>query len=161
MITAEIIRGRQVPQQLKARGEALDSAVAKTVARLAIKMTGLVKTKLSDNVLHVRTGRLRRSIHYTVSSADSRTTAIVGTDVNYAAIHEFGGRIPARTVYPKTRQALRFEMGGKIIFAKRVNIPPVTMPKRSFLQASLEQMLPEIRAELLSTVNRTMRGATA
>lgn len=157
MITAQITRGKKVPQQLKATGELFDSAVALTVQRLAIKMTNLVKMKLSDNVLRVKTGRLRRSINYSVDYANSKTTAIVGTNVEYAGIHEFGGVIPARIVYPKKKSALKFTVGGKVVFAKRANIPAVKMPQRSFLQSSLAQMTPEIRSELVATVNAKLK----
>jgi phage gpG-like protein len=161
MITAEIIQGKNVPKQLRERGERFESAVAQTVLRLAIKMQGLVKQKLSDDVLKVKSGRLRRSINYSISNQGNLTTAIVGTNVVYAAIHEFGGSIPAHTVFPKTRQALKFSMDGKIVFAKRANVPTIKMPKRSFLQSSLEQMTPEIRDTLIGTVNRVLRGTTA
>lgn len=161
MITAEIVRGQKIPQIFQERGAKFESAVSQAVMILAIKMTGLVKQKLSGDVLKVRTGRLRRSIHYTLENTTNRSTAIVGTNVEYAAIHEFGGTIPAHVIFPKNKQALKFMMGGQVVFAKRVNIPAVTMPQRSFLQSSLDQMMPEIKDTLTRTVNRVMKGETA
>lgn len=123
----------------------VDSALEATVLRLAIKMTGLVKQKLSGEVLKVRTGRLRRSIHYEMSKSNNRVEATVGTNVKYARTHELGLTIPAHIVEARRGKALKFTVGGKTLFRRRVMIPAVKMPKRSFLEASLQQMAPEIR----------------
>lgn len=59
-------------------------------------------------------GRLRNSI-------TSRVSAIgveVGTNVKYAAIHQFGGEIK-----PKTAAALVFEVGDRLVFARKVQMP--------------------------------------
>ncbi|WP_052362355.1 phage virion morphogenesis protein [Geminisphaera colitermitum] len=58
---------------------------------------------------------LVRSIRITDLTNDSVT---VSTDRLYAAIHQFGGEIRAKG------KALRFQLGGKTIFAKKVKIPP-------------------------------------
>lgn len=67
-------------------------------------------------------GILKGSIH---SSADSESVA-VGTNLIYAAIHQFGG--PIRI---KNAKALKFMIGGKWINKKEVEIP-----KRSYLGVS-------------------------
>jgi len=158
MITAEIISGKRIPTQLLAEGKLMQSAVAKTMQRLAIRMVTLVKTKLSGEVLNVRTGRLRRSIHYSMESAGAVTTVIVGTNVAYAPIHEFGGVIPAHLVQARNAQALRFSMNGKTVFAKSAHIPAIKMPKRSFLQSSLEQLMPEMRQAMVTSVQGVIKA---
>lgn len=60
--------------------------------------------KLSGDVLDVRTGTLRRSI--TSNLVDQRLAVRVGTNVEYARIHEFGGIIS-----PKTRKYLTIPIG--------------------------------------------------
>ena len=63
MITAKITKGAGLGKQFKDSIPNIQSGVQKEIMRLALKMTTLVMTKLSGDVLKVRTGRLRRSIH--------------------------------------------------------------------------------------------------
>lgn len=65
---------------------------------------------------------LRNSIH----AASGADWAAAGTDVKYAAIHQFGGVIRA-----KNAKALRFKIGGQWIMRKSV-----TIPARPFLPIS-------------------------
>ena len=53
-------------------------------------------------------------------------------DLKYAAIHEYGGTIPPHQIVPDKARALAFAIGGKQVFAARVNLPAVTMPERSY-----------------------------
>lgn len=157
MITASIINGKAAPRAMREAVALVDSAVERAVLKLAIKMTGLVKSKLSGEVLRVRTGRLRRSIHYELDKGNNSVEATVGTNVEYARTHELGLTIPAHIVQAKRGQALRFQMGGKIMYRKRVMIPPVKMPRRSFLEASLRQMAPEIESSISKAVGDELR----
>lgn len=73
------------------------------------------------------TQRLRASI-----SRHVRPKAVmVGTNVVYAAIHQFGGTTPARTIRPRNKKALAWP-GAEHPVAK-VEHPGSEMPKRSFL----------------------------
>ena len=78
-------------------------------------------------------------------------------DIKYAAIHEFGGMIPPHQIVPDKAKALAFLVGGKQVFAARVNLPAVTMPERSYLRASLAEMAGQIAEELTATVTDAMR----
>ncbi|WP_103035222.1 phage virion morphogenesis protein [Castellaniella caeni] len=71
------------------------------------------------------TGKLTSSI----TPAFDRTSAVVGTNVAYAAIHQFGGKTAPHVIRPKTKKALKF--GGKI--RRSVNHPGSNMPARPFL----------------------------
>lgn len=65
------------------------------------------------------TGTLRRSIHSeTTEKSGTRVVVQVGTDLEYAAMQEFGGEI-----VPKNAKRLVFEVDGKKVFAKKVAIP--------------------------------------
>jgi len=65
------------------------------------------------------TGTLRRSIHSeTTEKNGAKVTVQVGTDLEYAAMQEFGG-----TVVPKRAKMLAFEVDGKKVFARKVEIP--------------------------------------
>lgn len=73
------------------------------------------------------TGRLAASI----TSRSTGNQAIVGTNVVYAAIHQFGGKTPAHVIKPKNKKAL-FWPGAKhpVNF---VNHPGSNIPARPFL----------------------------
>jgi len=78
----------------------------------------------------IDTARLMRSI--TMKAAGKTLT--VGTNVKYAAMHQLGGRIPGRTIFPKRAKALRWiDRNGNVRFAKKVTIPGFDMPARPFL----------------------------
>ncbi len=65
------------------------------------------------------TGTLRRSLHTeTDEKSGSRVSVLVGTDLEYAAMQEFGG-----VVVPKNAPMLAFEVEGQVVFAKKVTIP--------------------------------------
>ena len=78
----------------------------------------------------VDTGRLRQSINRQASKDE----VLVGTNVVYAAIHQFGGKTPARTIRPKSRKAL-FWPGARHPVAS-VRHPGSKVPARPFLGVS-------------------------
>lgn len=74
-----------------------------------------LRAKQQDGGTLVDTGRLRDSI---TSRAQGREVQ-VGTNVLYAAIHQFGG-----VIRPKNKQALHFPLpGGGFFIGKKVTIP--------------------------------------
>lgn len=91
------------------------------------------------------TGRLRRSI--TVEAGNG--WAAVGTNVAYAAIHQFGGKTRPRVIRPKNKKALRTPFG---IF-KKVNHPGSKIPARPFLMVQ-----PEDWTEIGHAVNDYLTG---
>ncbi len=95
--------------------------------------------KLSGGVLKNRTGTLRRSINYKVKQDGEQVVGTVGTNVSYGRVHELGLTIPAHVVEAVRGKALAFNWRGKPAFYKRVKIPAVTMPKRSFLASSMQE----------------------
>lgn len=92
------------------------------------------------------TGRLAASI---VSSSDN-DGAVVGTNVKYAAIHQFGGQTRPHLIKPRNKQALAF--GGKVV--KQVSHPGSTIPARPFLLLTDDDA-----AEIEATVEHYLRGA--
>jgi phage gpG-like protein len=133
----------QMPERLRA------ALFAKVVA-LATELEARVLQKLGGGVLHERTGALARSIVTAIAEASGNIAVSVTAsgDVKYAAIHEFGGAIPPHAIVPDKAKALAFLAGGKQAFAERVNMPAVTMPERSYLRSSLNEMADAIRQEL-------------
>lgn len=157
MIRAEIINGEAAPRRFMESIGKLDSALGRAVTTLAIKLTAKVKTKLSGQVLKVRTGRLRRSVHYEVTNEPGRITAEVGTNVSYARVHEFGGKF---TVPQHIRMQSK-------VFGRALPAPIAVMvrshernaPQRAFLTPSLVEMQGEIETALKDAVRVTIEGA--
>jgi len=112
------------------------------IARATLRLLTKVKAeKLSGQLLNVRTGRLRRSINQRVVVSGSSVTGTVGTNVEYAAIHELGGTIKAQLIEAKKAKSLRFELAnGKVMFRKSVQRPEIKMPARSFLLSALKDL---------------------
>lgn len=127
-------------QQLGAEAR---TRLAAAVEDEAMKLVAYVQTeKLAGQVLNQVSGRLRNRIHYEMTGGGDDIIATVGTNVEYAAIHEYGG-----VIVPKVAKSLRFVIGGKEIHAKKV-----TMPERSFLRSGLSDRAQEIRAALAAAV---------
>lgn len=93
--------------------------------------TEYAKDKRNTRIL-TESGRLRNSIN----SRPSDHNVLVGTNVIYAAIHQFGG-----TIKPKNASHLFFRIGGSLVVADSV-----TLPARPFLGISEqdEAMVSEI-----------------
>jgi hypothetical protein len=102
--------------------------------------------KLSGQVLHQRTGRLKGSVREIPPIIDgARLIGAVeaGSDLLfYGKVHEYGSKGPYAIV-PTTKKALRFMLGGKEVFFRRVMHP--ALPERSFMRSSLEELTPQIR----------------
>ncbi len=92
-----------------------------------------------------RKGRLRTSLRITKVT---ETTVSVGSDAKYARIHQLGG-----VIRPKGGKALRFAIGGKTFFRKKVTIParpywPITRSN---------ELTPYARLAVDSAVEATVR----
>jgi phage gpG-like protein len=133
--------------------KAVRDAVFRAVETSAAKVTARAKAKLSDDVLHVQTGRLRRSIHYVIGGSETAPTATIGTNVEYAAIHEFGGRTGPHVIEAVNARVLAFPgRDGRMHFAPRVNHPGSRMPERSFLRSALAVEAAGIRERIEQSV---------
>ena len=85
----------------------------------------------------VDTGRLRASIRMESRRTFTlKTVWTVGSDVYYAPYVNDGTR--PHVIRPKTKQALRFMVGGRVVFARVVNHPG-TRPN-PFLDRALREV---------------------
>jgi len=88
------------------------------------------RARLTGGRTLIDTARLLRSI--TMKAAAKSVTW--GTNVKYAAMHQLGGKVAGRTIFPKRAKALRWiGPDGSVRFAKKVTIPAFNMPARPFL----------------------------
>ena len=153
-----------LPETLRAldsqRG-AYRRAIRDTILRLSMLMVGKVKdSKLSGQVLNVRTGRLRRSINMKLEETPAEVAGYVGTNVVYARPHEFGLTMDEQV---KEHMRTATQAWGRMIknphaTLVRAHVRHVTLPERSFLRSTLEEMQPQIKAELASAMENA-RGA--
>lgn len=158
MITGTLIGDRQLIARLNAMPAAMKTEIDATVQKLGFELEARVKRDfLTGQVLKVRTGRLRSSISQGAPDSRSRfesapTKAIyyVGTNVSYGVAWERG--IRAHDIVPVKAKALRFEIGGQILFRKRVHIP--AQAPRQFLEPALTSMRGLIIDELGKALKR-------
>jgi phage gpG-like protein len=130
---------------LAAMPERLRDALSSKANALAAELQAKIQQKLSGAVLNQKSGALARSIVTTVDDSSANiSVSIATTDIKYAAIHEFGGVIPPHEIVPDKAKALAFMVGGKQVFAARVNLPAIAMPERSYMRSSLAEMADEI-----------------
>lgn len=161
MIRAEIIGAEAVIANLGAIPDRVLGLVRAAVEAQAIDLTAYVKeSKLSGQVLRTPTGTLRRSVSYALMIADKGLTAQVGTNLVYAAIHEYGfdGMESVRAHQRRVTQAF----GHPLKFAVWANVGPFSrhmkMPERSFLRSSLRENRDKIIAAIQAAVTRGIKG---
>ena len=148
-VDAEIARLDALPQSLAAR-------LADEVARLGEVLRDRVERNLTGEVLQSRSGRLAGSVAVSVEASGAAMRASVSSDAPHAAIHEYGGTIPAHEILPRSARVLAFPWRGRRRFFKRVSLPAITMPERSFMRSALDETEPEIRAALAQAVAEAM-----
>lgn len=113
--------------------------------------------------LRVITGNLRRGlVAGFIPAYNFANTKIIGgmsNRVMYARIHEFGGTIgPRGIIRAKKASALRFIVGGRVVFAKSVNqTRPINIPARAPMQKGIDERRDNYRAEFAQAMQRAFR----
>jgi phage virion morphogenesis protein len=87
-----------------------------------------------------------------ISASYDATSATVGTNKPYAAIHQFGGRTRPHVIRPKGKKALAWAGGRHPV--KSVNHPGSQIPARPFLS-----LMEDDRREIVATMKRHLEGA--
>ena len=161
MIAAELIGANRVVAFMELLPDNVLKALQHDVSRLALTLLTKVKAeKLSGQVLKNQTGNLRASINQRVETfGRSAVVGSVGTNMSYAAAHEFGFHGPVNV-----KAHLRMV---KVAWGKAVKNPqehPVraftrqmNLPERSFLRSALAEMAPEITETLSATVGKAVK----
>jgi phage gpG-like protein len=93
--------------------------------------------------LGIRSGDLRRGVG--IMAATITGNKVVGglrATGPYAAIHEFGGRVPPHLIVARRARALAWVGGtGAVRFAKSVNHPGSTIPARPYMHPALDEAI--------------------
>lgn len=156
------IRAEALLAYLQGASAALSAEMRRVLTKLSIEVQASVKgNKLTGQVLHVRTGTLRRSINRVVTEDETGFYAQVGTNVKYAAIHEYGFtgvvqvRQHSRRMFEKSaKKGKRTSIGESIV---RAHARRVHMPERSFLRSTVREMFPRIQQELKAAALRALK----
>lgn len=160
MLNVEFIGGDAIAAVLKAYSDGVQSAVEKSIGRSVLKLQREVKqNRLSGQVLNVRTGNLRRSIHHQVTSSGGLVVGEVNTNVRYGAAHEYGfaGTVNVKASMRQIRQAFGRPLKSPRYVQIRAHSRNVKLPERSFLRSALRDMKPEIEADLQKSIERALR----
>lgn len=153
--------------RLSATPGSVETLLTRAITRIAIAVQGVVKSrKLSGQVLHNRTGTLRRSINQRVEQRGDRIEGTVGTNVIYAGVHEFGfnGQVSVAGHTRNVRQAAlkgSSEGGGVpgdgVVYVQS-HSRMLRMPERSYLRSTLREMRPEIVADIRAAALAGLRS---
>lgn len=140
--------------------KAPDTAVAEVTKEMSavtlLLLAHVKEDKLSGQVVNVVTGRLRRSITQSVTVDGNIVTGKVGTNVSYAFPLEFGfqGR-------EQVNVFSRMTQNGKVS-AVRAYLRRVTLPERSFLRSSLDDMkaliVERLGSATTTAITRALKG---
>ena len=115
-----------------------------------------LRARLTGGQTLIRTGRLRDSIAETGPQLTARSVE-VGTNVVYAAIHQFGGIIPPHIIRARRARALSIPGIG---FRRAVHHPGGTIPARPYLGLSDtdERVIQDLTEDWLRKTMAKMRG---
>jgi hypothetical protein len=157
MIDIQVVNGNQIVARISGLGALWAKNLRFAVAAATIDLQNYIRSeKLSGQVLHVRTGTLRRAVraYPPISSAyPIRGDVAVDRSAPYGAMLEEGTR--PHDIVPIRAEALRFMLGGNVVFAKRVHHPGTKpMP---FMKPSLAEKRVEILARLRAAVAEPLK----
>lgn len=135
----------------------IDNAIVSLTQRLSLNAI----RKASGGVLNSKTGALVAAIRQGsfVVKQGNRIKGVVGVAgaskkvAIYAGSQEYGATIKARVVEAINVSRLRFELGGKFVFAKQVNMPEIKIPEHSFLRSALREISGEAKSAIANAAN--------
>jgi phage gpG-like protein len=162
VIKAWLIGDKEVVAKLNALPANLSERLFSAVTKWALKIEGEVKgSKLSGQALKVQSGTLRRSVTQKVNTDSSGVVAIVGTNVKYAAFHEYGFKgtenVKAHLRTIKKAWGKPLKAGSKQI-AVSAHVRRIDYPARSFLRSVLEGNKDAIFADLKAAIGEAVKA---
>ena len=161
MIKAEIVGGDKVLAFMDGIFPRVRTAARQSITRSLFELVAEVKSqKLSGQVLRNRTGRLRRSIHASkVEDTGGEIAGTVGTNVEYAAVHEYGfsGTVTVKAHMRMITQAWGKQLKNPHQVSVSSHGRQVNLPERSFLRSALKEMSPGFIARLQTDINEALK----
>lgn len=160
MLNVEFIGGDVLAAVLRSYGGKVQTAIVQSIGRSALRLQSeVMDNRLSGQVLNIRTGNLRRSIHQQVTSSGGLVVGEVNTNVRYGAAHEYGfaGTVNVKASMRQIRQAFGRPLKSPRYVQIRAHARNVKLPERSFLRSALRDMKPEIEADLQKSIEGALR----
>jgi len=149
-----------VQNALKNAPGKIRASVLRTVTLLTTDIqASVIGDKLSGQVLHVRTGNLRGSVNKKVIESDKGYTGIVGTNVIYGRIHEYGfnGSVNVKAHLRMMNQAWGREVRNPHQVNVRSHSMTMRVPEKSFLRSTLKDFQPRILRDLKKAASKALK----
>jgi len=132
--------------------------------KISEALSELIKASTQDvedfvkDITPVKTGRLKDSVRSEVLSAHEYRVIVGSADAYYASFVFHGTR--PHVIEPNNAKALRFEVNGRIIFARKVFHPGTEpIPLWMYLVESIHTTLPKVAQEVLErTLGALQKG---
>jgi hypothetical protein len=150
VISAELLGDGLALDRLRALPDAANAGLARAIAKLGIALQSNVRQdKLSGQVLKARSGALKSSIDVEIDKSATGVSATVFTDLDYGAAQEYGfsETVDVRASLRLIKQAFGRPIATKTI-SVRAHSRQMDLPARSFLQSALDDMTPDISADV-------------
>lgn len=157
IISGTVFGDREAGVRLRRLDDVVRLKVLEAITGLTFDLQDyVVRQKLSGQVLRRRTGNLADHIYRRVDESDKVIRGVVGTNVPYGRVHEFGYQGPQHirafnrtvtTIFGRKVEPATQHVGQ---FTRHVNIKA-----RPFLHPSLE----ENRQKIYDTLTRAVRSA--
>nr|DAQ42893.1 MAG TPA: virion morphogenesis protein [Caudoviricetes sp.] len=160
MLKMEFIGGDVLVAVLRSYGDKVQTAIVQSVGRSALRLQReVMQNRLSGQVLNVRAGNLRRSIHQRVTNTGSAVIGEVNTNVRYGKAHEYGftGTVNVKASLRQVRQAFGRPLKSPRYVQVRAHSRNVRLPERSFLRSALRDMKPMIETDLQKSIEGALR----
>lgn len=157
---------RTLPQNiLEGIAHAMDLQNEQTVGRIQLRYLSFPPQGPSNAIgLRRKTGRYRDTLRASKAViVGQRVISAIGSNVvsadgvSYPAVHEFGATIPAHDVVAKGG-ALRFKIGDRVLFRKKVHIPEIELPARAPIQHGIEDRLDNYSKAISAEVQKVWDG---
>lgn len=150
---SEVVRNLEEKANAITTGTVVEMYRAMSILEAAIKQNIRVRSGLK-----VRSGSLLNSIQKEVTINGNQVVGKIGPEnIPYAAIHEYGGTIPARRIEPRHSKALKW-MGtnGQFWFSKGHDLPAAVIPARPYLEPAMEEKAEIIRERFATFITKVM-----
>ncbi len=156
MMKLKLVGVESVVAKFKGRSRAAPRVIEQALTKFVIDLQRhVMEDKLSGQVLNRVTGTLRRSITQRVERNATWFLGIVGTNVEYARIHEYGGDVTVKAHLRTIKQAF----GKPLKTPVTVNVQEYVAhyPERSFLRSALKDMAPQLKGRMEAALNEVAK----
>ncbi len=163
MIDATLTGDGEAIARLAALREGVPRRLRARIGALAERLEALVVAKLSDDVLHVRSGRLAGSIHAEETDSGAAIVArigVAGAAGVYAPVQEYGGVFTIRAHLATIREAWGKPLAGG---ARQVAVKShlARYPEHSFTRSALAEMRGDIEDGIADAVTQAVMESDA